>query len=71
MAAPKKPTHRVAHPRLFLAVEGKLQAMPVGHQLTLTDKQAKGLGLRVQSLKDSGTSDLSGDKEKAQAEKAE
>ena len=63
MAAPKRPTHVVAHKRLYLAVEGKLEHFPEGRQLTLTDKQAKKMGKRVASLKSEGTTDLTGDKD--------
>ena len=61
MAAPKRPTHVVAHKRLYLAVEGKLQHFPEGRQLTLTVKQAQKMGKRVNSLKSEGTTDLTGE----------
>lgn len=58
MAAPKRPTHVVEHKRLFLAVKGKLEHVEKGTQLTLTEKQASGLGPRVRSLKDAPLLDL-------------
>ena len=63
MAAPKRPTHVVAHKRLYLAVEGKLEHFPEGRQLTLTTKQAEKMGKRVTSLKSEGTTDLTGEKD--------
>lgn len=42
MAAPKRPTHVVTHKRRYLMVDGKMQHIPAGAQLTLTEKQAKG-----------------------------
>ena len=44
-------THKVVHPKLFLAVEGKLQKIEVGTQLTLNDKQVKTLGAKVEPIK--------------------
>lgn len=38
MAAPKRATHVVVHPKLCLAVEGKVQRVPKGTQLTI-DKE--------------------------------
>jgi len=58
MAAPKRPTHVVVHGRLYLAVKGKLEHIKKGTQLTLTEKQAEGLGKRARSLKDDATLDL-------------
>ena len=58
MAAPKRPTHVVEHGRLYIAVDGKIQHVEKGTQLTLNEKQAKGLGPRVRSLKDVGSLDL-------------
>lgn len=43
MAAPKRPTHVVTHSSLYLRVNGKLQEMEEGAQLTLDDKQASGM----------------------------
>lgn len=45
-----KVTHEVVHPKLFLAVGGKLQLVPAGTQLLLTDAMAKSLGSKVKSL---------------------
>ena len=48
-------THKVVHPKLFLAVEGKLQKIEVGTQLTLSDKQVKVLGAKVAPIKEPKT----------------
>lgn len=37
----------VAHPKLYLRVEGKLQHIPKGTELTLTKEQAESLGAKV------------------------
>lgn len=58
MAAPKRSTHVVEHKRLYLAVDGKVQHVEKGTQLTLNEKQARGLGARVRSLKDASSLDL-------------
>ena len=60
MAAPKKATHEVVHPKLQMAVGGVLQRVPVGTQLALSDAQAKSL-LRqgkIVCLKEKKTIDL-------------
>lgn len=54
----KQPTHVVKHKRLYLAVDGVLTHMPEGKQLTLTAKQAKGLGKRVAPIGDGEVADL-------------
>ncbi|MBV1929892.1 MAG: hypothetical protein KUG81_10335 [Gammaproteobacteria bacterium] len=59
MAAPKRATHAVSHPRLYLAVEGKLTHFEKGKQLTLNGKQAKKLGSRVTPISAGGTADIS------------
>lgn len=44
-------THICNHDKLYYTTsEGKLQKMPIGTPLTLTKKQAKGLGKRVKPL---------------------
>jgi len=43
-------THTVKHPKLYLAVKGKLQHVPAGTNLVLSEKVAKGLGKKVESL---------------------
>ena len=60
MAAPKRPTHVVTHPSLYLRVNGKLQEMDVGAQLTLDDKQAAGMVEKnfIKSLKEAKQVDL-------------
>ena len=40
-------THTVAHPKLFLSVGGKLQHVPKGSSVSLSDAVAKGLGGKV------------------------
>jgi len=50
MAAPKRATHEVVHPRLYLSVGGKLQRAEVGLQLVCTDAQAKSYGKKVRKL---------------------
>lgn len=47
-----KPTHIVKHPKLHLAVGGKLQHVPAGTPVTLSEKVATGLGKKVQSVKE-------------------
>lgn len=61
MAAPKRATHVVSHKRLYLMVDGKLQHVEQGSQLTL-DKADK-LGDKVKSLKAAEVVDLTKEKE--------
>lgn len=58
--AKSKPTHVVTHPSLYLRVEGKMQGVAEGTQLTLTDKVAAGMVKRgfVKSLKDAKVVDV-------------
>ena len=65
MPAPKKATHVVAHPKLFMAVDGKLQHVPKGTEITLTSTQAKGLVAkgRVLVVGEKKSVDLTPDKE--------
>ena len=60
MAAPKRPTHVVTHPSLYLRVNGKMQEMKVGAQLTLDAKQAAGMVKKgfIKSLKEAKTVDI-------------
>lgn len=60
MAAPKRPTHVVTHPSLYLRVNGKLQEQEVGSQLTLDDKTAAGMVAKgfIKSLKEAKQVDL-------------
>ena len=39
MGAPKKATHVVVHKKLYFRVEGKLQKMPVGSEIVLSDNE--------------------------------
>ena len=61
MAAPKRPTHEVVHPNLNLMVEGKLQRVPVGSPLILSEEQAKRLGGKVKDLRKKPPLDVTGD----------
>lgn len=47
-----KPTHVVDHPKLYLAVGGKLAHVPKGTPVVLTAKQAEKLGNKVVSIKE-------------------
>ena len=60
MAAPKRPTHVVSHPSLYLRVNGRLQEMAVGAQLTLSDGQAEGMVKKkfIKSLKEAKSVDV-------------
>ena len=60
MAAPKRPTHSVIHSSLYFRVNGKLQELAVGTQLTLDDKQAARMVAKgfIKSLKDAKQIDL-------------
>ena len=53
-------THKVVHPKLFLAVEGKLQKVEVGTQLTLNKEQVATLGDKVEPIKEPKTIKPSG-----------
>lgn len=50
MGAPKKATHEIVHPSLYMRVNDKLQQMKVGDQVTLTKDQAKRLGKKVAEI---------------------
>lgn len=52
MGAPKKATHEVVCLSLYMAVGGKLQLIPVGTLLTLTDEQAKSLCGKQKKVKE-------------------
>ena len=52
------PTHLVKHKRLYLAVGGKLKHVEKGSTLTLSSKQAKGLGQRVEEISSGKNLDL-------------
>lgn len=61
MAAPKKATHIVVHKKLYLAVEGKLQHVKAGSELTLDAKTAKQLGTKIKKLGEEKAIDLTKD----------
>ena len=48
--AKSAPTHKVVHPKLYLAVKGKMQKIEVGTPLSLTDAQAKAFGSKVEKI---------------------
>lgn len=60
MAAPKRPTHVVIHPSLYLRVNGQIQQMEKGAHLTLDGKTAERLVAKgfVASIKDAPQVDL-------------
>ena len=58
MGAPKRPTHVVAHKKLYMAVEGKLQHMKQGTELVLSDKVAEKLGKKVRVMGEEDAVDL-------------
>ena len=61
MAAPKA-THEVVHPKLQMSVGGKLQRIPVGTPLVLTEAQVQSLGAKVKPIGEKETIDLTGGK---------
>lgn len=58
MAAPKRPTHEVVHPKLYMAVGGVLQHVEKGTPLVLSPEQVKSLGKKVKVLGEKETVDL-------------
>lgn len=67
MGAAKKPTHTIVNRNVYLTTgeEGaKLQEMPVGKPIVLSDEQAEKLGSKVKPITDSKTLDLTKDSEK-------
>lgn len=58
MSAPKRSTHVVIHPKLYMAVEGKLQHVKKGSELILSDKVAKKLGSKVGVMGEGKTIDM-------------
>ena len=63
MAKQKDATHVVVHKKLYLAVEGKLQHMKAGTELTLDDKTAEQLGGKIKKIGEGDHIDLTGDKD--------
>ena len=47
-----KPTHIVKHPKLHMMAGGKLRHVPAGTPVILSEAVAKGLGKKVQSIKE-------------------
>lgn len=64
MAAPKRNTHEVVHPKLYMAVEGKLQHVPEGTPLILSEDQATSLGGKVKKLGEKKAIDFTGSDDK-------
>ncbi|MCK5127633.1 MAG: hypothetical protein KAR42_15355 [candidate division Zixibacteria bacterium] len=58
MAASKKATHVVAHKKLYLAVDGKLQHVPAGTEMVLDAKAAEQMGKKVMKLGEQKAVDL-------------
>ena len=58
MAASKKATHVVAHKKLYLSVEGKLQHVPAGTEIVLDEKTADKRGKKVKKLGEQKAVDL-------------
>lgn len=50
MAAPKKATHVIIHPRLYLSVGGKLQHVAKGTEVALSVDQGKSMVKRGRVL---------------------
>lgn len=72
MAAPKRATHEVVHPKLYMAVKGVLTHVKVGTQLILSEIQVKSLGKKVKKLGESKTVDFtSKEEEPAKEEKSD
>ena len=67
MAAPKRATHIVVHPKLFMAVGGKLQHVPKGTEIALAADHAKRLIAkgRVLAIGEQKAVDLTPDKEES------
>ena len=58
MATDKKATHEVVHPKLHMRVNDKMQRVPVGTPLVLSEAQATAFGDKVKPLKGKKTVDL-------------
>lgn len=69
--ANKKATHTVVHPKLYLAVEGKLQHVPQGTGISLTAGQAEKAGNKVISISASKTVEVGTDADAEAKAKAE
>lgn len=52
---PKKSKYVVQHPKLYMRVNDKIQAVPVGTELSLTQAQADGFGDKVAKPGTEGT----------------
>lgn len=46
----KSPTHTVVHPKQYFMVGGKMQKVPVGTPICLSEKRAKKLGNKVKLI---------------------
>jgi len=70
MAAPKRDTHEVVHPKLYMAVKGVLQHVEKGTPLILNKDQAKSLGGKVKKLGEKKAIDFT-EKESKKSDKPE
>lgn len=64
MAAPKRPTHVVVHPKLYMAPNGKLEHIKAGTELVLDKKIAEKLGDKVKAIGEEKAIDMT-DKDKS------
>ena len=64
--APKRPTHAVAHAKLYLRVNGKLQHVPKGTPLVLSKEQAEAGGKMFASVGSGGALDMTDKADKAE-----
>lgn len=62
--------YEVVHPNLHLAVAGKLQHVPKGKPVSLTDSQAKRLGAKVKRVADDEALDVASSESASAATKA-
>ncbi len=61
MAAPKKATHVMVHPRQYMRVNGKLQRVDKGTEIALSEEQAAKFGKKVMKLGQKKAVDVTGD----------
>jgi hypothetical protein len=50
MAAPKKATHVMVHPKQYMAVDGVLQRVPKGTEVAMSTEQGKRMVKRGRAL---------------------
>lgn len=56
--APKRATHTVAHPKLYLSVNGKLQHVPQGTPIVLSKERAEKAGNKFMAIGNEKSLDL-------------